>query len=142
MFARSGPEELTPNVLSLCIQPDEGIHQRFEAKVPGTEAEMRSVEMEFHYRDTFPDRAIPDAYERLVLDALQGDPSLFTRSDRAEISWGLIDPIIAGIQQAGGPPLHLYEPGSWGPTEADELLARDGSSWLLGCGGHSNGSPP
>jgi glucose-6-phosphate 1-dehydrogenase len=142
MFPHSGLEELTPNVLSICIQPDEGIHQRFEVKVPGTEAEMCSVEMEFHYRDTFAHRAIPDAYERLLLDALQGDPSLFTRSDRAEISWGLIDPIIAGMHQAGGPPLCMYEPGSWGPPEADEFLARDGSRWLLGCGGHSSGSPP
>ena len=65
-----------------------------------------------------------------------GDPSLFTRGDRAEISWGLIDPIIAGMHQVDGPPLCMYEPGSWGPREAGEFLARDGYHWLLGCGGH------
>jgi glucose-6-phosphate 1-dehydrogenase len=136
MFPLPPYEDLTPNVLSICIQPDEGIHQRFEAKVPDTEAEMRSVDMEFHYRDEFGPMSIPDAYERLLLDALEGDPSLFTRNDRAEISWDLIDPIIAGMHQPGGPPLCFYEPGSWGPSEADEFLARYGYHWLRGCGDH------
>lgn len=137
MFPLPPDEDLTPNVLSICIQPDEGIHQRFEAKVPDSDAQMRSVDMEFHYRDEFGPMSIPDAYERLILDALQGDPTLFTRNDRAEISWGLIDPIIAGMRQAGGPPLRSYEPGTWGPSEADDFLAQDGHRWLRGCGGHS-----
>ncbi|MBI4772152.1 MAG: glucose-6-phosphate dehydrogenase, partial [Chloroflexi bacterium] len=81
--------------------------------------------------------AIPEAYERLLLDALQGDASLFTRSDRIELAWELIDPIIAGWRTPGGPPLHAYEPGDWGPPQADDLLARDGRAWLHLCGQHA-----
>jgi glucose-6-phosphate 1-dehydrogenase len=131
------PGELTmPNLLALCLQPDEGIHQRFEVKVPDTANERRSVDMEFHYRDAFGPAAIPEAYERLILDALNGDMSLFTRGDRAELAWELLDPILQAWQESGGPPIYPYEPGCWGPPEADAFLARDGREWLKGCGGH------
>ncbi|MBI5291431.1 MAG: glucose-6-phosphate dehydrogenase [Chloroflexi bacterium] len=137
MFPLSPGYDLTPNILALCLQPDEGIHLRFEAKVPDTAADMRSVDMEFHYRTSFGPAAIPEAYERLLLDALQGDAALFTRSDRIELAWELIDPILAAWRQPGGPPPAIYDPGAWGPTEADELLARDGRAWLHSCGRHA-----
>lgn len=128
------PDYLTPNLLSLCIQPDEGVHLTFETKVPDSVQETRSVDMEFHYRSSFQGKALPDAYERLLLDALQGDAALFTRSDGIEAAWSLIDPVIEGWQGSPeAPPLLPYEPGGWGPAEADDLLARDGRTWRLGC---------
>lgn len=130
---------MNPNLLSFCLQPDEGFHQRFEIKVPDTLDERRPVEMAFHYRDAFGELAIPEAYERLLLDALNGDASLFTRGDRAELAWELLDPILKAWQEPDGPPLYYYEPGSWGPDAADQLLARDGRSWTRVCGLHQAG---
>ena len=129
LFRRTdGP--MRPNVLMLFLQPDEGIHWRFEAKVPDTAADMRAVHMEFHYAESFEGTEIPESYERLLLDALAGDASLFTRADEVEAAWGLVDPIIQtwNSQQKAG--LALYEPGSWGPPEAEALLARGGRAWM------------
>ena len=120
--------ELTPNMLVLYLQPDEGIHWRFEAKVPDTVSELRSVDMEFHYADAFGKTNLPDAYERLLLDVLNGDASLFTRADEVETAWALIDPIIEAWESQKKPPA-FYESGSWGPYEADELLAKDKRKW-------------
>jgi len=128
MLFPNSESHLTPNMLVLYLQPDEGMHWRFEAKVPDTVAEMRSVDMEFHYADSFGKTAIPEAYERLLLDVLTDDASLFTRADEVETAWGLIDPIIHGWE-ALEQPLAFYEPGSWGPAEADELLAREKRKW-------------
>ncbi len=128
----------TANILAICLQPDEGIHLRFEAKVPDTTAAMRSVEMEFHYRDTFGPTSIPDAYERLLLDALTGDPSLFIRDDRAELAWELIDPILSAWRLPSAPALASYTPGSWGPADAANLLGHSGHQWLVRCGGHES----
>lgn len=125
--------EFTPNTLSLCIQPDEGIHLNFEAKVPDSVQETRSVDMEFHYRSSFGGSMLPDAYERLLLDALNGDASLFTRSDEIEMAWNLIDPILSGWETPDIPPLATYKPGSMGPVEAGEFMARDGRTWQQGC---------
>lgn len=123
-------EHLTPNMLVLYLQPDEGMHLRFEAKVPDTGSQMRSVDMEFHYADSFGTTAIPEAYERLLLDVLSGDASLFTRADEVETAWSLIDPILQVWEHPSGTqPLAFYEPNSWGPAEADELLAREGRKW-------------
>jgi glucose-6-phosphate 1-dehydrogenase len=133
MFPIPAEQEIKSNYLSLDIQPDEGIHLRFEAKIPDTAAEMRSVDMDFHYGDSFEAIAIPDAYERLILDALNGDASLFTRADGIELAWNIIDPIIHGWETDSAPPLTFYEPGSWGPEEGDDLLARDGRAWHKGC---------
>ncbi len=119
---------LTPNMLVLYLQPDEGIHLRFEAKVPDTGSKMRSVDMEFHYADSFGKTAIPEAYERLLLDVLTGDASLFTRADEVETAWGLIDPILQ-VWEAQKQPLAFYDPGSWGPAEGDELLAKENRKW-------------
>jgi glucose-6-phosphate 1-dehydrogenase len=134
MFPLPAEDELTPNVLSLCLQPDEGIHLRFEAKEPGAGMRTRSVDMEFHYADDFGTSALPDAYERLLLDALQGDAALFARADEIELAWGLTDPILAAWEGPDAPPLAFYEPGSWGPAEAYEFLARDGRAWRTSCG--------
>ncbi len=124
----TGSERLTPNMLVLYLQPGEGVHWRFEAKVPDTVSDMRSVDMQFHYADTFGKTALPEAYERLLLDTITGDASLFTRADEVETAWGLIDPIIEGWESTKRP-IASYEQGSWGPKEADELLARDGRRW-------------
>jgi glucose-6-phosphate 1-dehydrogenase len=136
MFEFPPDYQLTPNILSLCIQPDEGIHLKFETKRPDSSEEIRSVDMEFHYHSSFKGQDLPDAYERLLLDVLQGDPALFIRSDEIEGAWKLIDPILAGWQSPDAPPLVTYQPGSWGPTEADSLMARENRIWRLGCGGH------
>jgi glucose-6-phosphate 1-dehydrogenase len=136
LFPMSPGDRMTPNILSLCLQPDEGIHLRFEAKVPGAGMRARSVDMEFHYADDFAAEALPEAYERLLLDAMQGDASLFARADEIELAWGLVDPILEGWERPEAPPLTFYEQGSWGPDEADDLVARGGRAWLLGCGPH------
>jgi glucose-6-phosphate 1-dehydrogenase len=137
MFPLPPGKEITPGMLSLGIQPDEGIHLRFEAKVPDTVAEMRSVNMTFHYDDAFGPSSIPEAYERLILDALTGDAALFIRSDAIEHAWKVIDPILQGWAGPAAPPVARYEPGSWGPAEADRLLAADGRAWLDTGGGHA-----
>jgi glucose-6-phosphate 1-dehydrogenase len=136
MFDLPPGYRLTPNTLSLGIQPDEGIHLKFETKVPDSAQETRSVDMEFHYRSSFGDKTLPDAYERLLLDALHGDASLFARSDEIEMAWRLIDRILENWESPDAPPLTTYEPGSWGPIEADAFLALDGRVWRDGCGEH------
>ena len=127
---------MTPNALVLFLQPHEGMHLRFEAKVPDTVARMRSVDMEFHYADEFGPMSIPEAYERLLLDAFQGDAALFTRADEVEMAWSLIDPVLAEWETDQEPPLAVYEPGSWGPLEASALLAKDGRHWMHEEAGH------
>ena len=134
MFPMPEGAKLEPNRLSLCIQPDEGIHFSFQAKVPDTAAEMRDVEMSFQYKETFGVLAIPEAYERLLLDVIKGDASLFTRSDAIELSWQLIDPILEGWASKDAPPLEFYESGTWGPSVADELIAHNGYHWVHSCG--------
>jgi glucose-6-phosphate 1-dehydrogenase len=136
LFPVPSGDRITPNILSLCLQPDEGIHLRFEAKIPGAGMRTRSVDMDFHYADDFAKEALPEAYERLLLDAMQGDASLFARADEIELAWGLVDPILEGWERPDAPPLVFYPPGSWGPKRADDLLVRDGRAWLLGCGPH------
>jgi glucose-6-phosphate 1-dehydrogenase len=133
MFPLPPGAQIRSNYLAVCVQPDEGIHLRFEVKVPDTDAGMRSADMEFHYRSTFGAQALPDAYERLLLDALEGDASLFLRSDELEQSWRLIDPILAGWEGPTAPRLDFYERGTWGPREADKLMILDGRAWTLGC---------
>jgi glucose-6-phosphate 1-dehydrogenase len=134
------------NFLSLCIQPDEGVHLRFEAKVPGGGMRMHSVEMEFHFGEEFGEAALPEAYERLLLDAATGDASLFARADEIEQSWQIIDaiqqgwdqesaPLTGGWQVQTAPPLEFYERGTWGPLGADRLLTQSGRHWRLGCYG-------
>lgn len=139
LFDLPSDYRLTPNFLSLCIQPDEGIHLRFETKVPGAVQETRSVDMEFHYPSTFGGARLPDAYERLLIDALNGDPSLFTRSDEIQKAWSLVDPVLeAWESSANAPSLGLYRKGSWGPPAAEAFIRRDDRVWRLGCGDHAD----
>ena len=131
MFHLPAETDFTPNILSMRIQPDEGIHLRFEAKVPDSDQGMRSVDMDFSYLASFGGTALPEAYERLLLEALEGDASLFTRSDAIELSWKLIDPVLQGWDKSETPELVIYKPGSWGPRSADELLAKSGKKWRV-----------
>ncbi len=117
-----------PNVLSLRIQPDEGISLRFFAKVPGPAMQVRSVPMDFRYGTSFGHEP-PEAYERLLLDCMVGDSTLFTRGDEVEASWAWIDPIFAGWSQGPRPEFPNYESGQWGPAASDALLAQDGRAW-------------
>lgn len=126
-------QELEPNILSLCIQPDEGIHIQFQAKVPGSMKDVQAVPMEFRYSDSFGDTPLPEAYERLLLDAIHGDAALFTREDEIELSWKLIDSVNHCWEMKKALPLELYPRGSWGPEASDKLLADDGREWRLGC---------
>jgi glucose-6-phosphate 1-dehydrogenase len=126
-FAASQTEQLNPNALVLRIQPDEGITLRFGAKVPGQAFEVRSVSMDFFYGAAFLEET-PEAYERLLLDALVGDPTLFIRSDEVAQAWRIVDPVLTAFED-GDMPLARYEAGTWGPPEADELLHRDGRRW-------------
>ena len=129
--------DLRPNRISLCIQPDEGLHLRFEAKVPGAGMSTSAVNMMFHYRQ-FGTGALPEAYERLLLDAIHGDPSLFARSDEIEMSWRLLDPLINECESQAEAPT-AYAQGSWGPPQADDLIGREGKrTWLLGCVEHKD----
>ncbi len=127
LFASAGNEP-DPNLLAIRIQPDEGIMLRFGAKIPGLGLDVRSVTMDFQYGSAFSVDS-PDAYETLILDALQGDASLFTRADEVEHAWAIVDPIIASWADEDAPTFPNYEAGTWGPPEADELLAREGHKW-------------
>jgi len=126
-FAAVEARGLHPNTLVLRIQPDEGICLEFGAKVPGQGFTVRSVAMDFSYADSFAERP-HDGYERLLLDALAGDPTLFIRSDEADAAWRICDPILEAWAD-GAAPLARYPAGSSGPREADRLLERDGRRW-------------
>ncbi len=116
------------NLLAIRIQPDEGIMLRFGAKVPGLGLNVRQVTMDFTYGSSFNVDS-PDAYETLILDALQGDASLFTRADEVEEAWSIVDPIIDAWAAAPPPDFPNYDAGTWGPPEADALLTSDGRRW-------------
>ena len=126
-FAAGDTVDLEPDLLVLRIQPDEGITLRFGAKVPGAAMQIRSVNMDFLYGSSFLVES-PDAYERLLLDCLVGDHTLFTRADGVEASWTFATPILEAWR-ANGPAPALYPAGSWGPRKADLLLASDGRRW-------------
>jgi glucose-6-phosphate 1-dehydrogenase len=116
------------NLLAIRIQPDEGIMLRFGAKVPGLRLDIRSVTMDFTYGEAFNVDS-PDAYETLILDALQGDASLFTRADEVEEAWTIVDPVIEAWADMAAPDFPDYEAGMWGPDAADDLPGRDGRRW-------------
>lgn len=133
MFNLPDDYDFIPNIFSICIQPNEGILLKFQAKVPDSDQDMRPVDMEFHYRSSFDDSELPDAYERLLMEALEQDASLFTRSDSIEAAWKIMDPIIAFNEKDPEQQVHLYPKGSWGPTAADDLLHQDNHRWRSGC---------
>ena len=116
------------NLLAMRIQPDEGIMLRFGAKVPGLGIDVRNVTMDFTYGSAFQTDS-PDAYETLILDALLGDASLFTRADEVEEAWSIVDPILDTWANAPAPDFPNYDAGTWGPEAADDLLSREGRRW-------------
>jgi len=122
----SGCDSLTPNVFRLRIQPQEGISLSLSAKLPGQELTVSPVRMDFMYASSFGDSS-PEAYERLILDAITGDSTLFAREDEVELSWQLIDQVTENWASL---PLHTYKAGEWGPKAADEMLAKDSRGWL------------
>jgi glucose-6-phosphate 1-dehydrogenase len=125
-FESTATEELGQNALVVRVQPDEGVTIRFGSKVPGTSMEVRDVTMDFGYGHSFTE-ASPEAYERLLLDVLLGDPPLFPRHEEVELSWRILDPIEHFWAKHGRP--EPYAAGGWGPTSAEQMLARDGRHW-------------
>jgi glucose-6-phosphate 1-dehydrogenase len=125
-FESTATEELGQNALVVRVQPDEGVTIRFGSKVPGTSMEVRDVTMDFGYGHSFTE-ASPEAYERLLLDVLLGDPPLFPRHEEVELSWRILDPIEHFWAKHGRP--EPYAAGGWGPASAEEMLARDGRHW-------------
>jgi glucose-6-phosphate 1-dehydrogenase len=123
-FGEAARDGLEPNALVLRIQPDEGITMKFGAKVPGPKMAIRSVNMDFSYGTSFADD-LPDAYERLLLDVMTGDPTLFPRWDSVEQAWEVTQPILDRWAEAPAPRFPSYEAGTWGPKAADDLIARD-----------------
>ena len=125
-FNEHSTEDLSHNALVIRVQPDEGMTLRFGSKVPGTAMEIRDVNMDFAYGGSFTE-ASAEAYERLILDVLLGDPPLFPRHEEVELSWMLLDPVIEHWAKKGKP--EAYDSGTWGPASADTMLARDGRVW-------------
>ena len=119
---------ITPNVLAARIQPDEGIAVRFTSKEPGQATILRDVAMDFRYGTAFGSNT-PEAYERLLLDAMRGEATLFTRRDEVEEQWAYIDHVTSAWRAGGNVPPPVYPAGSWGPEAADDLLAKDGRRW-------------
>jgi glucose-6-phosphate 1-dehydrogenase len=128
LFETDPTEQAAPNELVLEIQPDEGINLNFKVKVPGPTFDLRPVNMIFQYGTAF-NIQLPEAYERLLLDAMLGDRTLFIRGDEVEAAWRIVDRIIAGWERQSARSIPTYPAGSWGPSEANMLLAHDGHEW-------------
>ncbi|MEY4434899.1 MAG: hypothetical protein RIR16_939 [Actinomycetota bacterium] len=128
LFAQSQTSALGQNALVIRVQPDEGVTIRFGSKVPGVGMQIRDVTMDFGYGHAFTE-ASPEAYERLILDVLLGDPPLFPRHEEVELSWKILDPIINFWAKSGQP--EQYRPGTWGPDSAHQMLAQDGREWRI-----------
>ena len=126
LFAQNQMSLLGENALVIRVQPDEGVTMRFGSKVPGPAMQVRDVTMDFGYGHAFTEDS-PEAYERLILDVLLGEPPLFPRQREVELSWEILDPIVSHWEASGQP--EQYGPGSWGPSSSDEMLERDGRSW-------------
>jgi glucose-6-phosphate 1-dehydrogenase len=126
LFEESQVTSLTENALVIRVQPDEGVTMKFGSKVPGAGMQVRDVTMDFGYGHAFTEES-PEAYERLILDVLLGDPPLFPRHKEVELSWKVLDP-IEEFWAANGKP-QLYAPGSWGPESAHDMMRRDGREW-------------
>jgi glucose-6-phosphate 1-dehydrogenase len=125
-FSQDGSLGVQPNQLILTVQPNEGVTLQLGAKIPGTRMSIRPVNMEFLYGTSFLSQS-PEAYERLIMDAMRGDPTLFTRNDEVEAQWRICDPIVSTWAQTPGP-LAQYEAGSQGPVAAADVL-REGNAW-------------
>ncbi len=132
LFGNESQEPLG-NRLVIQVQPAEGIQMHFETKVPDSEMRTRTSTLDFSFQRSSGGRSMPDAYQRLLLDAISGDASLFARSDEVELAWGIIDPIIAAWQSPAAPTLHPYESGLWGPTESTKWMQDQGREWFDVC---------
>jgi len=128
LFSQDASSHITPNVIAIRIQPDEGIYWVFAAKRPGQMIQLSNVRMDFCYERSFG-AAPGEAYETLLLDAMRGDATLFNRNDEVEVAWSLVMPILERWAQLPPPNFPNYAAGTWGPAAADELLARDGRAW-------------
>ena len=133
LFQKQCQSPVFPNDLVIRVQPDEGTSWRLNGKVPGGQMNIKSVALDFSYKETFRVTP-PDAYERLIQDAMLGDQTLFIRSDEVEAAWSVIDPIQKAWQESSSKP-EPYEPGKWGPKSALELIENDGRRWFDGTGG-------
>jgi glucose-6-phosphate 1-dehydrogenase len=133
MLFPDGPKSAAEaNRLVIQVQPAEGIQLHFETKVPDAGMKLRQTDLDFRFSRQFRG-TMPDAYERLLLDALEGDASLFARADEVEAAWTICDPILDQWERDDGPPLHIYEPGLWGPTESSDWMAAQGRQWFDIC---------
>lgn len=132
MFADLKRKRIDANRLVLQIQPAEGIQVHFQTKVPDAGMRLQTTELDFKFRRE-QSGALPDAYQRLLLDALNGDASLFARSDEVELAWGIIDPVLAAWQGPAAPPLEIYPPGAWGPESCTEWMAEQKREWFDVC---------
>jgi glucose-6-phosphate 1-dehydrogenase len=128
LFNRDREAPLASNVLALRIQPDEGLSLRISAKLPGPQVQVYPVKMDFQYGSTFGEQS-PEAYERLLLDVMAGDATLFMRRDAVEASWEWIEPIVEAWERSGARWLPEYDAGSWGPVEGDRLMESMGRRW-------------
>ena len=133
LFQKQCESLVYPNDLVIRVQPEEGIGLRMNGKVPGGALQIKPVRLDFEYKTTFNVEP-PEAYERLIHDAMIGDQTLFIRGDEAEAAWAVIDPIETGWRESGKKP-EPYAPGSWGPKRAAQLIESDGRGWA-----HANGS--
>lgn len=131
MFLGTLPEQIPPNTLVLNIQPEEGVALTIQAKQPGPAPDMTPLTLDFHYRDVFKE-GLPDAYERLLMDCICGDQTLFIRHDEVEVAWSLLTPVLeAWAEGSKDGKLYPYPAGSWGPFEAQRLLDRDNRAWRI-----------
>jgi glucose-6-phosphate 1-dehydrogenase len=121
------------NRLVIQVQPAEGIQMHFETKVPDSDMKTRTSTLDFSFQDHSGENDLPDAYQRLLLDAINGDASLFARSDEVELAWGIIDPVIAAWNSPAAPELFGYQTGNWGPVEIGEWMHSQGREWFDVC---------
>jgi len=129
LIFRRHPDGVEPNQLRIRIQPDEGMALTMAAKVPGPDLKLGVVNLDFKYGEVFGGQS-PEAYERLLLDAIHGDATLYARGDWVEQAWDILDPVLRAWTRDATAPLPTYEAGSWGPPEADAFIAKDGFRWL------------
>jgi glucose-6-phosphate 1-dehydrogenase len=133
MLFPGGPKRAAEsNRLVIQVQPAEGIQLHFETKVPDAGMKLQQTDLDFSYCREFRGQ-MPEAYERLLLDALEGDASLFARSDEVELAWGIIDPILAAWQSTSRSRLEIYEAGLWGPERAMDWMHAQGRQWFDTC---------
>lgn len=130
MFPTGKREDLPPNILYLCIQPHEGIHLQLQSKMPGAGMATHAADIHYDYAQDFDEEDLPGAYERLLLEVIYGDATLFSRADEIELAWELMDPVLDQKEKMR---LCTYEPGSWGPERADDFIEQDGRHWHYGC---------